>query len=263
MPKSLTRHWLELKPSVQDWSLQCPSNAIRPFKTYLSQNNPSEHNPILKMKTSLEVLGIICPPEEPTSVRHYYHYKKWRVRWLILHSSHPTARKHVPHNSCAKFHMSFVFQFYIILGWTSWIWTNTSIEGLRFDSPSKLGSCAVATFMWWLQAKGASTRAGRRHTGFVQPFCQLSTWGWRSTWGFNDQLDFGQHLSSFFWEFALLLWFRWTVPSLSQQHVLLEMEVGLSLSHLLPPPRVPAAPFFVYLFFFVLFWFVFGVLVTA
>jgi len=28
--------------SVQDWSLQCPSNAIWPFKIYLSPNNPSK-----------------------------------------------------------------------------------------------------------------------------------------------------------------------------------------------------------------------------
>ena len=30
-----------LPTSVQDWSLECPSNAIWPFKIYLSQNNPS------------------------------------------------------------------------------------------------------------------------------------------------------------------------------------------------------------------------------
>ena len=34
-----------------------------PFKTYLSQYNPSKCNPKLKMKTSLEVLNIICPPQ--------------------------------------------------------------------------------------------------------------------------------------------------------------------------------------------------------
>jgi hypothetical protein len=44
---------------VQDWSLQCPSNAIWTFKIYLSQNNPSKRNPKLKMKMSLEVLNII------------------------------------------------------------------------------------------------------------------------------------------------------------------------------------------------------------
>ena len=38
-----------------------------------------------------------------------------------------------------KFNMSFVFHFYI-LGLTSWIWTNLSIEGLKFESPSKWNS---------------------------------------------------------------------------------------------------------------------------
>ena len=51
---------------TQNWS----------FKIHLSQNNPSKCNPRLKMKTSLEVLNIICPPQEPTSIGHC-HYKKW------------------------------------------------------------------------------------------------------------------------------------------------------------------------------------------
>jgi hypothetical protein len=32
--------------------------------------------PQIEMKTTLEVLNIICLPEEPTSVGHC-HYKKW------------------------------------------------------------------------------------------------------------------------------------------------------------------------------------------
>ena len=36
------------RASVQDWSLQCPSNAIWAFKIYLSQNNPSKRNPKLR-----------------------------------------------------------------------------------------------------------------------------------------------------------------------------------------------------------------------
>ena len=62
--------------SVQDWSLQCPSSAIWHFKIFLSQNSPSNRNPKLKLKTSLEVLNIICPTQEPTSIGHC-HYKKW------------------------------------------------------------------------------------------------------------------------------------------------------------------------------------------
>ena len=64
--------WLAI--SVQDWSLQCPSNSIWPIKIYLSQNSPAKCNPKLKMKTSFEVLNIICPSQEPTSIGHY-HYK--------------------------------------------------------------------------------------------------------------------------------------------------------------------------------------------
>ena len=40
-----------------------------PFKLYLSQNNPSKRNPELKMKTWIEVLNIIYPPQEPTSLQ--------------------------------------------------------------------------------------------------------------------------------------------------------------------------------------------------
>ena len=50
------RCMIKISASVQDWSLQCPSNAIWPFKIYLCQNNSSKCNPKLKMKTSLEVI---------------------------------------------------------------------------------------------------------------------------------------------------------------------------------------------------------------
>jgi hypothetical protein len=47
-------------------------------KIPLSISNPSKRNPTLKMKTSsLEVLDIICPPQEPTSILRHCHYKKW------------------------------------------------------------------------------------------------------------------------------------------------------------------------------------------
>ena len=60
LPKNVVRLW-RIAVNVQDWSLRCPSNAIWPFKTYLSQNNPSTCNPKSKMMTSLEVPDIICP----------------------------------------------------------------------------------------------------------------------------------------------------------------------------------------------------------
>jgi hypothetical protein len=53
--------FLEGRGSVQDWSLQCPSNAIWLFNINLFQKNPSKCNPELEMKMSLEVPNIDCP----------------------------------------------------------------------------------------------------------------------------------------------------------------------------------------------------------
>jgi hypothetical protein len=53
-----------------------------PFKCDLALQNiplskePFKTHPYLKMKTSLEVLNIICPPQELESVGHCQ-YKKW------------------------------------------------------------------------------------------------------------------------------------------------------------------------------------------
>jgi hypothetical protein len=65
-----TLHALTLPSSVQDWSLQCPSK-YTPLKTTFHNAPPN-----WKMKTSFEVLNIICLPQEPTSVGHC-HYMKW------------------------------------------------------------------------------------------------------------------------------------------------------------------------------------------
>ena len=59
----------------QNRSLQCPSNWFGPSKYICMKNNPSKCNPKLKMKTSLEVLDVICLPQEPASTWRY-HYKK-------------------------------------------------------------------------------------------------------------------------------------------------------------------------------------------
>jgi hypothetical protein len=53
-----------------------PVFKIEVFNALQTQFGPSKRNPKLKMKTSLEVLNIICPPQEPTRVGHC-HYKKW------------------------------------------------------------------------------------------------------------------------------------------------------------------------------------------
>ena len=42
------------------------------FKIYLSRNNPSKRNPKLKMKTSLEVLNIICPPQASNNFNNVF-----------------------------------------------------------------------------------------------------------------------------------------------------------------------------------------------
>ena len=65
---------LDISSSVQEWSLQCPSNTVWPFIIYLFQNNPSKCNPELKVKTLFEVLNVVCLPQKPTSVGHC-HYK--------------------------------------------------------------------------------------------------------------------------------------------------------------------------------------------
>jgi hypothetical protein len=50
------------------------------FEDVIQNTPPSKQafksNPEMKMKTSLEVLNVICPPQKPTNVGHY-HYKKW------------------------------------------------------------------------------------------------------------------------------------------------------------------------------------------
>jgi hypothetical protein len=56
-------------------------------------------------------------------------------RFLILHIVPETCTISVMHT----FNMSIVFYFYI-LRFTSWIWTNPSIEELKFESPSKWNS---------------------------------------------------------------------------------------------------------------------------
>ena len=122
--------WLRV---FKELSLQCPSSTIWPFKIYLSQNSPSKRNPNLKMNTSLEVLNMICPPQEPTSIGlQEMELDGW---FLILHIVLETCN----HKFMHKFNMIFVFHFYV-LGLTSWIWTSPSTKELKFESPSKWNS---------------------------------------------------------------------------------------------------------------------------
>ena len=50
---------------------------LGPSKYTSLKHNPSKRNPKLKMKTSLKVLNLICPPQGPTNIRqcHYKQYK--------------------------------------------------------------------------------------------------------------------------------------------------------------------------------------------
>jgi hypothetical protein len=141
--------------SVQDWSLQCPSNAIQPFKIHLSQNNPSKRNPKLKIKTSLEVLNVICPSQEPTNKRRASSLQEEELdSWfLILHSVLETCTIKFMH----KCYMSYVFHFYI-LGLMSWIWTNPSIERLKFENPSKWNWYEGFNLEHWTQVSSEHMR---------------------------------------------------------------------------------------------------------
>ena len=66
-------HWIGSDPMVKIKVVNALQTRFGPSK-YTSQNNPTKPN--LKLKISLEVLDIICPPQEPTSVGHC-HYKTW------------------------------------------------------------------------------------------------------------------------------------------------------------------------------------------
>ena len=78
--------WLS---SAQDWSLQCPSNAVWPFKIYFSQNNPSKPNPNLQ-KEDVTWSPRYNLPAIGTNRRMGIVTTESGVRWLILDSSHCT-----------------------------------------------------------------------------------------------------------------------------------------------------------------------------
>ena len=81
------RSWLVYEVALSNVKIEV-FNALQtrfgPSKHTPSQNSPSKRNPILKMKTSLKVLNIICPPQEPTSVGIVT--TRSGVRQLILNS---------------------------------------------------------------------------------------------------------------------------------------------------------------------------------
>ena len=132
-----------------------------PFKLFLSQNNPSKHNPKLKMKTSLEVLNIICPATGPHMCRALSLQEvELDGSFLILHTILKTWTIYM--SLYVSLYMSFVFHLYI-LGLTAWIWTNLSIGGLKFENPSKWNSyeglnldhfLGRSSFLCWMDERG-------------------------------------------------------------------------------------------------------------
>ena len=116
-------------PSVQDWSLLCPSNTKRHFKIYFSSKNPSKRNPNWKWRRHLK--SSIWSARHKNNKRKALSLHEVEVNGLFLIS-------HIVLKTCTmyfmhKFDMSFVFHFYI-LGLMSWIWTNLSAEELKFES---------------------------------------------------------------------------------------------------------------------------------
>ena len=132
--KALTRLWCwwdELQVVFKDWSLQCPSNAIWPFKIYLLSKQP------FKMQPQIENEDLTWSPQYnmPTSRTS----KRGTMSLQEVELDGWFYWKHVPHNSCTSLIWVLYFHFYI-LGLTSWIWTSLSTEGLKCENPSKWNS---------------------------------------------------------------------------------------------------------------------------
>ena len=77
--------WAQI--NVQDWSLQCPSNVIRPFQIYLSQKSHSRMQPQLE-KEDITWNSQYNLPTTRTNKRRGIIFTRSGVRWLILNTSH-------------------------------------------------------------------------------------------------------------------------------------------------------------------------------
>ena len=110
-----------------------------PSNIYLSQTNPSKHNPEFKMKTSLEVLNIIYLPQEPTSVGHCT--TRRGVKWLITIFSHCTKNMyHIIQAQSLIWLLGFIS---IFLDWRLGFEPTLQPKGLNFRA-SKWKSCATS-----------------------------------------------------------------------------------------------------------------------
>ena len=86
--------------SVQDWSLQCPSSTIWPFKIHLSQTQP------FKMQPQIENEQVTWSPQYNVlatriNKRRAVSLQEVELEWLILNPSH-LYWQHVPYNSCTS-----------------------------------------------------------------------------------------------------------------------------------------------------------------
>ena len=97
-----------------------------------SQNNPSKRNPKLKMKTSLEVLDLICPPTR-TNKRMALSLQEVELDgcFVTLQIVLKTCTIEFMHNFNASLNFIFIF-----LNWWLGLEPTFSTNGLKFESPS-------------------------------------------------------------------------------------------------------------------------------
>ena len=105
---------------------------------YVSQNNPSKCNPKLKMKTSLEVLDIICPSQEPAS-RGHCHYKEVKTDGWLYYSSHCTEN---------MYHIALIWVLYFIL----YSWIDVLDLSHPFDWRANIWEPFKMKLIWGLQS---------------------------------------------------------------------------------------------------------------
>ena len=131
-PQTRPIQWSRLKVSNALQTRFGPSKYTS-LKTTLHNVTPTWKWRCRHLKSSIQ----FSPPQQPTSVGHCHYQEAELDGWfLILHIILETCTKYFMH----KFNASFIFHFYILIRSTSWIWTNPSIERLKFESPSKWNS---------------------------------------------------------------------------------------------------------------------------
>ena len=120
--------------SVQDWSLQFPSNVICPSK-YTSLKSTLQNATPKWKNEDVTWSPLYNLPTTRINKRRALSLQEVELHgWLLIF--------HIVLQTCSiffmhKFNMSYVFPFYI-LRLTSWIWTNPSTERLKIWEPFKM-----------------------------------------------------------------------------------------------------------------------------